>query len=126
MSEADPLSNHGGRFQSGRSGNPNGRPRKSVKSAGGLDDALIDAANEKVAVTVHGKRRRMSKLDAGAKQLANKHAAGDLRATKLLREAARHKEAAQRLDADAVEFSANDQLIVLRLIERIRSFKKES
>jgi hypothetical protein len=68
------------RFQTGRSGNPTGRRRGSKNVATLLEQVL----NERVIVTENGKRRTITKLEAMLKQLANKAASGDLRATKLL------------------------------------------
>lgn len=68
-----------GRFASGRSGNPKGRPRKSQT----VDGAILKAIGETVTINQGGRRRRLTKVDVAATQLANKSAAGDLRATKL-------------------------------------------
>lgn len=68
------------RFPPGRSGNPRGRP----KGARNLSTVVAAALNERVAITENGRRRRITKLDAAIKQLVNRAAAGEARATALL------------------------------------------
>jgi hypothetical protein len=68
------------RFQKGQSGNPNGRPRGSKN----LATIVRQAANERVTIVVKGKQRSITKLEAAAKQLANKAAQGDLKAMQML------------------------------------------
>jgi hypothetical protein len=69
-----------GRFQPGQSGNRNGRPR----SVPNLPDALLKALNESVVVSEGGKRSKITKHEAMCKQLANKGAGGDAKATRAL------------------------------------------
>jgi hypothetical protein len=64
------------RFRKGRSGNPKGRP-KATESFARLAGRVL---NEKVVIRENGERRRITKLQAALKQLANKAAAGDARA----------------------------------------------
>src|SRR5690348_9412338 len=68
------------RFQKGQSGNPNGRPKGSKN----LATIVRQAANERVTIVVKGKQRSITKLEAAAKQLANKAAQGDLKAMQML------------------------------------------
>ena len=68
------------RFKPGQSGNPRGRPRGSVD----LGRALLVAASETVTVTENGRKRRLTKLEVAARQVANKAASGDQRAIELL------------------------------------------
>jgi hypothetical protein len=67
-------------FKKGRSGNPKGGhgERKTFMTI------MADVLDEKVPVLVAGRRTMVSKIEVVAKQLANKAAAGDHRATKLL------------------------------------------
>jgi Family of unknown function (DUF5681) len=68
-------------FRKGRSGNPKGRPLGSRNASTLLDEAL----KERVMVSENGGRRReITKLEAILKQLVNKAAQGDPRATRLL------------------------------------------
>jgi hypothetical protein len=68
------------RFPKGRSGNPNGRPKKPKTLNTFLDQAL----KETVVVNENGRRKTITKLEAFAKQLVNKATAGDARSGKLL------------------------------------------
>jgi hypothetical protein len=68
------------RFKKGQSGNPKGG-RRAQKS---FITLVADVLDEKVPVLVAGKRTMVSTIEVVAKQLANKAAAGDHRATKLL------------------------------------------
>jgi hypothetical protein len=68
------------RFQPGRSGNPRGR-RKGVRN---LSSIMASTLNEKVPVTENGRRRQITKLEAAVKQLVNRAASGEARATHLL------------------------------------------
>ena len=63
------------RFRKGKSGNPKGRP----KAKKNLTTLLQEALEEKVIVNENGDCKAITKRQAGAKQLANKVASGDLR-----------------------------------------------
>lgn len=112
-----------GRFRSGApSPNPKGRPKKSR----GVDGAMLGALSEKVTVTEQGKRRRKSKLDITAAQIANKGAGGDLRAAKMAFDQARKAE--ERAEADAVRapvMTEADHEIAARVIARLKMFIAE-
>lgn len=64
------------RFQPGKSGNPNGRPRGSLN----FDTIFRRSVREIVVINENGKRKRVTKLEAAVKQLANKAASGEFRA----------------------------------------------
>ena len=68
------------RFRAGQSGNPGGRP----KGARNFSTVVASALAERVAVTENGRRRRITQLEAAIKQLVNRAAAGEARATALL------------------------------------------
>jgi Family of unknown function (DUF5681) len=68
------------RFQEGQSGNPKGRPGGSRNATTILNEAL----HERVVVTENGRRKSATKLEVIFKQLVNKAAQGDHRATQLL------------------------------------------
>jgi Family of unknown function (DUF5681) len=65
------------RFRKGRSGNPRGRPKGSKN----LTTVLAKTIAEKVEITENGQRRAVSKLEVAVKQLVNRAAAGDARAS---------------------------------------------
>lgn len=67
-------------FQKGTSGNKKGRPKGSKNVATALHDEL----NERVFVTVNGKRGTITKREAILKQVVNKAAGGDTRSTQIL------------------------------------------
>jgi hypothetical protein len=68
------------RFAKGQSGNLRGRPKGSQN----LATILEKACRERIRVTINGKIRSLSKFEAAMLQLANKAAAGDLKATSAL------------------------------------------
>lgn len=68
------------RFQKGQSGNPTGR-RQGSKN---LATLARKALNETVVVNMAGRKRKMTKLVAALTQQANKAAAGDAKATRLM------------------------------------------
>lgn len=107
----------GGRFRAGSpSPNPSGRPKKGR----GVDAAVMDALSEKVMVTEQGRRKRRSKLDITAAQIANKSAGGDLRAAKMALDQARKAE--ERAETQAVRapvMTQADHDIAARVIARI-------
>jgi Family of unknown function (DUF5681) len=70
------------RFAAGNRANPNGRPRGS-RSVGAV---LQDIMRQKIAVSEHGKTRRIPTLEVILRRLANDAMRGDQRALKLLME----------------------------------------
>jgi hypothetical protein len=68
------------RFQPGRSGNPKGRPRQQ-KTTGAL---LQQALSRRVKIQQNGRTKSLSTEEVALRQLINKAAKGDLRATKML------------------------------------------
>jgi hypothetical protein len=68
------------RFKKGQSGNPKGRPKGSLNFIKKVQKAL----REKVVVTENGTKKTITKLEATAKQFANRLAAGDMNALKTL------------------------------------------
>src|SRR5580704_1443295 len=65
-------------FKKGQSGNPRGRP-KALESYAAIACRVI---NQKILIAENGLRRSISKFEAYVTQLANKAAAGNLRAGK--------------------------------------------
>jgi hypothetical protein len=118
----DQASNRG-RFKPGQSGNPEGRPRK----ANTVGEAVREALAAKVTINEGGKRKRITKREAAATQMANKSASGDLRAGKLAFDIAHKAEerAATTAPATTDYITAADAEIVERLIARLRLIDKE-
>lgn len=116
-SDNDGRDKKSGRFLKGKSHNPMGRPRKP-KTVGA---AISKAFNEKVNINEHGRRRKITKLEAAAKQIANQSASGDPRSVKLGMELAQKaEERLSRSPAAPAELSETDQQIADRLIARLR------
>ena len=95
-----------GRFAAGNRANPNGRPRKTRS----LNEEIARELSAKVTITENGKRKRVSKLSASAKQITNQGASGDLKADK------------ERAEAPGtVSLTESDTEIVGRFIERLKA-----
>jgi hypothetical protein len=116
MSAPDDRDPRTGRFQKGQSGNRRGRP----KNAKTVSAAVMDALSEKVPVNENGRRRRVTKLQATATQVANRGAQGDPRAIKLAMDLAQKAEERMARHPSTQELSAADEEIVGRMIERLR------
>jgi hypothetical protein len=111
-----------GRFKKGKSGNPAGR----VKNSKNLATVLLSSAHEAVTVNEGGRRRTITKLEAMSKQLANKAAAGDPRATQLLMQMLQmFEQRSERTTPEAVIEEA-DELVVQQLFTRIRHMTRSS
>jgi hypothetical protein len=68
------------RFQPGKSGNPNGRP-KGTRTVGAI---LQDVIQQKTAVTVNGKELMVPAIEGALRRLASDALGGDNAAMKLL------------------------------------------
>ena len=77
------------RFRPGQSGNPNGRPKKKSATFAELFEKEL---NTSITVTEGGKQRKITKLQAIAKQQTNKAVSGDLKATEFVRDTVEHRE----------------------------------
>lgn len=80
------------RFKPGQSGNPNGRPKKKATT---LAESIARELNTPITVNEGGKHRKITKLDAIAKQITNKAVTGDHKATSLLIKAGEPREVDQ-------------------------------
>jgi hypothetical protein len=112
------------RFQKGQSGNPKGRPRGSKNIA----SIFVKAGRERVTVTVNGKRRSLTKLEAIAAQQTNKAAGGELAAAKFVvalvgAEEHRGEVAAARQPVTKETRDTRDRAILAELRERVLNFK---
>src|SRR6516164_7045004 len=79
----------GSRFKPGQSGNPKGRPKGTKNRITIFNQAL----NERVVVMERGRRKSITKQEAIFKQLVNRAASGDHRATQLVINESREMEA---------------------------------
>ena len=104
------------RFQKGRSGNPNGRPRGRKNMSTLLNNAL----NGSVIVTENGRRKKITKREAIVTQLVNKSASADLKATQMVLAMLRDIEARADDSADPAVFTEADQQIIRRIQARLR------
>jgi hypothetical protein len=108
-------------FKKGVSGNPKGRPKGSLN----VDTLLIKALREKVVINEHGKRKKVTKLEAALKQLVNKAASGDPRAQRQLFELAKDAEAKQSAQATPESvISDRDQEVMDGILKRLLNTKE--
>jgi Family of unknown function (DUF5681) len=104
------------KFKPGKSGNPRGRP----KDTKGFGTVLQDELKRRVAVTEDGRRKKITKREAVAKQLVNKAAAGDPKAIPVLLNATRPYETDVAADSIQTEtMDEEDRLVMENIIKRI-------
>jgi hypothetical protein len=110
------------RFKKGQSGNPTGRP----KGTPNLSTVLLKTLSERVIVNENGKWKSISKMQAFVKQLVNKAASGDLRATSQVAELVKSIE--QSAERNPQERGPNelDKKTILSLLKRCEQSIKES
>jgi hypothetical protein len=104
-------------FQRGKSGNPKGRPKGSRNFASEFRDEL----KRPVAVTEDGRRRRITKRKAMAKQLINKAVGGDAKFMPMaLNEIHNLEKVAGASSTPPVAMAHEDEIVVESIIRRIR------
>ena len=107
-------------FRKGQSGNPKGRP----KNAKNFKTLLVEALEEKVAVTENGARKTITKRQAVTKQLVNKAASGDANATKtLLGLIAGLEHSSEATRGTDVTLTQEDQAVINGFLARVRQFQ---
>lgn len=104
------------RFQKGRSGNPQGRPKGSRNLATVLERTL----RERVVINENGTRRIVTKLEAAIKQLVNKAASGDLPAMRQLSSLVGSGEIEVTSDQNKSTLEEADQQIMNRLLKKLQ------
>jgi hypothetical protein len=105
----------GRRFQKGQSGNPGGPRRKN------LANLLVAALNEPVYTVIDGHRRKITKREAIIKQMVDKSAEADLRATKMLFDMLKEvEEKAGAAPAEPPKLTAPDREVVELFVARLR------
>jgi uncharacterized membrane protein YheB (UPF0754 family) len=102
------------RFRPGQSANPRGRPR----GARNLSTVVAAALSERVAINENGRRRRITKLEAAIKQLVNRAASGEARATQLLLALIQANEA-RPAQHDADRLAEADSIVMAELTRRL-------
>ena len=104
-------------FKRGMSGNAKGRPKGAKNFATVLEQEL----SARIVVTENGKRKRISKREAIAKQTVNKAAAGDHKATSILLNEARFQESQKQLlpVAQSLIVAPEDQMVMDSILQRI-------
>jgi hypothetical protein len=112
------------RFRPGQSGNPRGRP----KGARNLSTLVAASLSERIAINENGKRRRISKMEAVVKQLVNRAASGELRATQLLLALVQSQEAEKRAATaltDTEKINEADAFVMAELARRIGASREQ-
>jgi Family of unknown function (DUF5681) len=104
----------GTRFRPGQSGNSNGRPQ----GARNLSTIVAAALSERVTINENGRRRRITKLEAAVKQLVNRAATGEARATQLLLALVQANEA-RPVQQDAHRLKDADAIVMAELARRL-------
>lgn len=109
------------RFQKGRSGNPKGRARGSRN----LAEIILGAVRETVTITENGQRKKVTKFEAALKQIANRAASGDLKASSLMLSITQPAEARVEGRQTDVPASESDKEILREFVMRFKDFTKE-
>ena len=109
------------RFKKGQSGNPKGR----IKNSKNLATVLMATVHEAVAVNEGGRRKTITKLEAMSKQLVNKAASGDPRATQLLMQMIQMFEGRADEPTREAVIEEADELIIQQLFTRVRDMVRE-
>ncbi|HYL33442.1 MAG TPA: DUF5681 domain-containing protein [Stellaceae bacterium] len=105
-------------FKPGKSGNPKGRPKGAKNFATVIQEEL----EVKIAVTENGRRRKITKRQAVAKQLVNKAAAGDAKVIPvLLNEARLHEGQPAAISTEALFGRPEDRNVIENIVKRIRN-----
>jgi len=107
---------HHSKYPKGKSGNPTGRP-KGIKN---FQTEIQEELNARLAIVENGKRKKIKKRKAIAKQLVNKAVAGDPKVIPLLLNEMRSSESGQHLNSSEAQTSAEDERVMKSIVRRIR------
>ena len=109
-------------FRPGQSGNPEGRPKGSKN----FSTAIQAELDSRIVATENGKRRKISKRTAVAKQLVNKAVSGELRAIPvLLNEMRQIEDQSAARSAEGVFDRPEDHRIMESIRRRILAAARE-
>jgi|SRR5579859_1770255 len=110
-------------FKPGQSGNPKGRPKGSQN----FESIFEQELDIRIPVTENGTRKTITKRQAVGKQVVNKAAAGDTKATLLLLKTV-GETGGQSDNPDAPDFvpGREDQFVMADIVKRIRSMRDVS
>jgi len=109
-------------FREGQSGNPKGRP----KGKPNLVTVINRTLQAKVIINENGRRREVTKYEAGMIQLSNKAASGDLPALKMVIMLARlAEEGLQQEISSKAGLGESDQKVLQRLMQRLEATDEE-
>jgi hypothetical protein len=112
----------GTQFRKGQSGNSKGRPKGKPNLATVINRTL----QAKVIINENGRRREVTKYEAGMIQLSNKAASGDLPALKMVIMLARLAEEGLRQEISGkTGFSESDEKVLQRLMQRLEATDEE-
>ena len=102
------------RFPKGHTGNPKGRP----KGAQNLATVLHKALESKVVITLHRRRRKVTKLEAAIRHLVDLAAKGDLKALQFLAALLRTSPLDDAQPDAPITLSDTDQKVMLHILKR--------
>jgi hypothetical protein len=106
------------RFKKGQSGNPKGRPKDALN----VLSLVAKAQKKKVVVNEKGRRKKITKLEAGLTQLVNKAASGDLRALQYHVSLAQDAETREsQSPSNSLAFSEADQKVIEGIAKRFQT-----
>jgi Family of unknown function (DUF5681) len=103
-------------FTPGKSGNPSGHKNGKKNFATVLGTEL----DRRLFVNEEGRRRKITKREAVAKQLVNKAASGDPKAIPVLLNETRFHEAEAAVGLPSVTMAQEDHLVMANIVRRIR------
>ena len=104
------------RFKKGSSGNPRGRPKGVLN----LTTSLQKALGELVVINEGGRRKAITKLEAGTKQFSNRVASGDQRAMQQLLTIAPMVGLTSEATPGVAERSVADQNVLAQMVLRMQ------
>lgn len=112
------------RFKRGKSGNPNGRPRK--KGPRSFESVLQEVLNQTVLVTEGGKPKRYTVQELLVKSTATQAAKGDLRALQLVNRMLKDHPPTPDQEPEEATLPEADQDIINLHMERLIAARKNS